>query len=106
MTQKKLEKIIKAARGEIPADLVLKGGRVVNVFSCEILEVDVAVAEGTIVGLGRFEGRKTLDCRERFIAPGFIDGHLHIESTLLTPSRLAPVLLPLGTTTIVADPHE
>jgi adenine deaminase len=106
MTLKKLERIIKAARGEIPADLVLKGGRVVNVFSCEIQETDVAVSEGTIVGLGRFEGRETLDCRQRFVAPGFIDGHLHIESTLLTPSRLAPVLLPLGTTTVVADPHE
>ncbi len=106
MTLKKVEKIIKAARGEIPADLVLQGGKVVNVFSCEILEADVAVAEGAVVGLGRFEGRKTLDCRDLFIAPGFIDGHLHIESTLLTPSRLAPVLLPLGTTTIVADPHE
>ena len=106
MTLKKLDKIIQAARGEIPADLVLKGGRVVNVFSCEIQEADVAVAEGVIVGLGSFEGQETLDCRQRFIAPGFIDGHLHIESTLLTPSRLAPVLLPLGTTTVIADPHE
>jgi adenine deaminase len=106
VTHKKLGKIIRAARGEIPADLVLQGGRVVNVFSCEIREADVAVSEGTIVGLGRFEGRETLDCRQCFVAPGFIDGHLHIESTLLTPSRLAPVLLPLGTTTVVADPHE
>jgi adenine deaminase len=106
MTLKKLAKIIKAARGEIPADLVLKGAKVVNVFSCQVQETDVAVSEGTIVGLGSFAGRELLDCRDRFIAPGFIDGHLHIESTLLTPSRLAPVLLPLGTTTVVADPHE
>jgi adenine deaminase len=106
MTPKKFEKIIKAARGETPADLVLKGGRVVNVFSCEIQEADVAVCQDRIVGLGTYEGRKIVDCRHRFICPGFIDGHLHIESTMMTPANLAPVLLPLGTTTLVADPHE
>ena len=106
MTPKKLKKIIRAARGEIPADLVLKGGRVVNVFTCEIVETDVALAEGTIVGLGAYEGREVFDCRRRFIVPGFIDGHFHVESTLLTPAHLAPVLLPLGTTTLISDPHE
>ena len=106
MTPKKLKKIIRAARGEIPADLVLKGGRVVNVFTCEIVETDVAVVEGTIVGLGDYQGREVFDCRRRFVVPGFIDGHFHVESTLLTPAHLAPVLLPLGTTTLVSDPHE
>ncbi len=106
MTSKKLKKIIRAARGEIPADLVLKGGRVVNVFTCEIVETDVALAEGTIIGLGDYEGREVFDCRRQFIVPGFIDGHLHVESTLLTPAHLAPVLLPLGTTTLISDPHE
>jgi len=106
MTIAKLQKIIRAARGEIPADLVLKGGKVINVFSCEIQETDVAVCEDQIVGLGSYQGRETLDCRHRFICPGFIDGHFHIESTWLTPANLAPVLLPLGTTTLIADPHE
>jgi len=106
MNTKNLQKLIRTARGEIPADLVLKGGRVVNVFSCEIQEADVAVCEGQIVGLGSYQGREIIDCRHRFICPGFIDGHLHIESTLLTPANLAPVLLPLGTTTLIADPHE
>jgi adenine deaminase len=106
MTPKKLKKIIRAARGEIPADLVLKGGRVVNVFTCEIVETDVALTEGTIVGLGAYEGQEVFDCRRRFIVPGFIDGHFHVESTLLTPAHLAPVLLPLGTTTLISDPHE
>ncbi len=106
MTIKKLQKIIRAARGEIPADLVLKGGKVVNVFSCGIQETDVAVCEDQIVGLGSYQGRETLDCRHRFICPGFIDGHFHIESTWLTPANLSPVLLPLGTTTLIADPHE
>ncbi len=106
MTVKKLQKLIKAARGEIPADLVLKGGRVVNVFSCEIIEADLAVCDDTIVGLGRYEGREIIDCRRRVLCPGFIEGHFHIESSMLVPHHLAPVLLPLGTTTLIADPHE
>jgi adenine deaminase len=106
MTGTKLQKLIKAARGEIPADLVLKGGRVVNVFSCEITETDLAVCDDTIVGLGRYEGREIIDCRRRVLCPGFIEGHIHIESSMLVPHHLAPVLLPLGTTTLIADPHE
>jgi adenine deaminase len=106
VTARKLQKLIKAARGETPSDLVLKGGKVLNVFSCEIVETDVAISGETIVGLGSYEGRQEIDCRQRFISPGFIDGHIHIESTLLAPAHLAPVLLPLGTTTLVADPHE
>ncbi len=106
MTTAKLQKLIRIARGEIPADLVLKGGQVVNVFSCKIQETDVAISEDQIVGLGSYQGRETFDCRHHYICPGFIDGHLHIESTLLTPANLSPVLLPLGTTTLIADPHE
>lgn len=106
MNLEKLDKLIRTARGEIPADLVLKNGRVINVFSCEIQEVDVAVCEDRIVGLGSYQGRETIDCRNRFICPGFIDGHFHIESSLLTPANLAPVLLSHGTTTLIADPHE
>lgn len=106
MTVTNLRQLIRAARGEIPADLVLKGGKVVNVFSCQIQEADVAVCQGRIVGVGSYQGRETIDCRHRFICPGFIDGHFHIESTMMTPANLAPVLLPLGTTTLVADPHE
>jgi len=106
MTVKKLQKLIKTARGEIAADLVLKGGKVLNVFSCEIMETDVAITGETIVGLGSYEGVQEVDCRHRFISPGFIEGHFHIESTMLLPHHLAPVLLPLGTTTLIADPHE
>lgn len=106
MTAAKLRKLIRVARGEIPADLVLKGGKVVNVFSCEIQKTDVAISGDQIAGLGSYQGREIFDCRQRYICPGFIDGHLHIESTLLTPANLSPVLLPLGTTTIIADPHE
>ncbi|HMK64894.1 MAG TPA: adenine deaminase, partial [Thermodesulfobacteriota bacterium] len=106
MTPKKLLKRIRAARGETPADLVLKGGSVIDVFSGKIIETGVAITDDTIVGLGSYSGKTTIDCQGQFICPGFIDGHLHIESTYLIPSNLAPVLLPMGTTTIISDPHE
>ncbi len=102
-----LKKRILAARRQIPADLVLKQGRVVNVFSGEIQELDVALYDGVIVGLGRaYQGKEEIEVKGKWIIPGLIDAHLHIESSMLLPSRLAAALLPHGTTTIVADPHE
>ena len=102
-----LQQRIKAARRQIPSDLVLKKGRVVNVFSGEILERDVAVHQGVIVGVGEeYTGAQEVDVRGRYIAPGLIDGHMHIESTMLIPSQLAVSLLAHGTTAIVCDPHE
>ena len=102
-----LKKRILAARGEIPADLVLKKGRVVNVFSGLIQERDVAVYDGLVVGLGTdYDGRKEIDLNGKWVVPGLIDGHIHIESSMLLPSRLAAALLPHGTTTIISDPHE
>ncbi|MBI4517468.1 MAG: amidohydrolase family protein [Deltaproteobacteria bacterium] len=97
---------IAVARGEEPADLVITGGQVVNVFSAEVHPADVAISGGRIVGFGSYVGRERIDARGRFIAPGFIDAHIHLESTLLTPAELARVIVPLGTTTVVADPHE
>jgi len=97
---------IQAARGEIEPDLILKDGRVINVFSHEVIEADVAIYDGVIVGLGAYEGARTLDVKGRYICPGFIDGHFHIESTMLSPPELAKAVLPHGTTAIVADPHE
>lgn len=102
-----LQETIKAARRQIPCDLVLKKGRVVNVFSGEILKGDVAIHHGRIVGVGNeYSGRQEEEVEGRFITPGLIDGHMHIESTMLLPSRLAASLLPRGTTAIVSDPHE
>ncbi|MFO7598743.1 MAG: adenine deaminase [Candidatus Desulfacyla sp.] len=102
-----LKRRILTARGEIPADLVLKGGRVVNLFSGEIREGDVAVSDGVIVGLGlAYHGKAEADVSNQWIVPGLIDGHLHIESSMLSPSRIAAALLVHGTTAIVADPHE
>jgi adenine deaminase len=107
VTVKKLKERIRVARGEIPADLVLKKGRVLNVFSGTIEECDVAVHEGIIAGVGTgYHGKEEVNTGGKWIAPGFIDAHLHIESTMLLPSNLSDALLPHGTTAIIADPHE
>jgi len=100
-----LLKHLRIARGEEPAELVLTGGRVANVFTGEWQETDVALCDGVIVGLGDYAGPR-LPVTGRYILPGFIDGHLHLESSMLTPRELARALLLLGTTTVVADPHE
>ncbi|MGO9138656.1 MAG: adenine deaminase [Syntrophales bacterium] len=101
-----LRNCIRAARGEIAPELVLKGGRVINVFTSEVIETDVAIYDGVVVGIGSYEGGKFLDARGHYICPGFIDGHFHIESTMLSAPELAKAVLPYGTTAIVADPHE
>jgi adenine deaminase len=102
-----LRERIRAARGEVPSDLVLKKGRVVDVFCGDIRECDVAVHRGRVVGVGPdYRGRQEVDCRGKWVAPGLIDGHYHIESSMLLPSGLAAALVVWGTTAIVADPHE
>ena len=103
-----LKERIKAARGEIPADLVLKGGRVVNVFSGTLEDQEVAVHRGFVVGVGSgYHGREEVELPRGYcISPGLMDGHIHIESSMLLPSRLAAALLAHGTTAIVSDPHE
>ncbi len=105
-TIERLRQRIWAARGDVAPDLVLKGGRVVNVFTGEIIAADVAIYDGIIVGVGDYDGPHSIDVAGQFIAPGFIDGHLHIESSMLAPPELAGAVLPFGTTTIIADPHE
>jgi adenine deaminase len=94
------------ARGDEPADLVVRGGRVLSVFTREWLEADVAVADGSIAGLGDYEGRETIDATGRYVVPGFVDAHLHLESSKLLVDEFARLVLPLGTTAVVADPHE
>ena len=104
--KEKLRQRIRVARGEAAPDVVLKRGKVINVFSGEIVEADVALCAGIIAGVGSYDGPEEIDCRGCHISPGFIDGHLHIESSMLTPPELAKAVLPHGTTAIVADPHE
>jgi adenine deaminase len=101
-----LRQRIAVARGDEPADLVVRGGRVLSVFTKEWLETDVAIVDGSIAGLGDYEGRNEIDARGKFVVPGFIDAHMHLESTKLLPDEFARLVLPLGTTTVVADPHE
>ena len=94
------------ARGAEPADGVLTGGKVLSVFTGELLEADVAIAGEFVAGIGRYEGRETVDCRGLTLLPGFIDGHMHLESTKLMVDEFARAVLPWGTTTVVIDPHE
>lgn len=97
---------IDIAAGRIPADLVLTNGRIVNVCSGEIHDGDVAIAGDRIVGIGRYEGRETVDLDGKFICPGFIDAHVHIESSLLSVPEYGRTVAPHGTTAVIADPHE
>src|SRR5918999_191244 len=94
------------ARGDEPADLVIRGGRVFSVFTREWLEGDLAIADGYIAGLGEYDGAETLDASGRLLVPGFIDAHMHLESSKLLVDEFARLVLPLGTTAVVADPHE
>lgn len=102
-----LRQLIEVARGDSPADLVLRNAQVVNVLSADIYATDVAVWNGQIAGLGSgYEAKEVVDLAGAHLAPGFIDAHVHIESTMLTPPELARAVMPHGTTAIVSDPHE
>ena len=101
-----LRRRLAVARGDEPADLVVRGGRALSVFTKEWLETDVAVVDGVVAGLGEYDGRHTLDASGSWVVPGFIDAHMHLESTKLLPDEFARLVLPLGTTAVVCDPHE
>ena len=102
----KKRRIINAAAGREPADLVLKNATYVNVFSNELCHADIAVAEGLIVGMGKYIGETEVDVSEKIVLPGFLDAHIHLESSLVSPSEFAKAVLPHGTTTVITDPHE
>ena len=102
-----LEEIIETARGKIEADLVIKNAQIINVLTEEIYQSDVAVKDNIIAGIGTgYKGKKEIDAKGKYLSPSFIDGHVHIESSMLMPSEFARLVVPTGTTTIVADPHE
>ena len=108
--QKKVQRvndIIDSALGRTPCDLILQNAKVVNVFSSEIIETDVAVLGDTIIGLGPgYEGKNKIDLKGLFLAPSFIDGHVHIESSMVEVPQFARAVVPLGTTSVIEDPHE
>lgn len=102
-----LSRVVALARGDEPADLLLTNARLVNVLSGEIHPSDIAVAGPLVVGLGRgYRARQSLDLGGRYVCPGFIDAHVHVESSHLTPRQYAAAVVPRGITTVVADPHE
>ncbi|MGG4000299.1 adenine deaminase [Anoxybacillus kestanbolensis] len=88
------------------ADVVVKNGKIVNVFTHDIIEGDIAIADGKIVGIGEYDGQTIIDAKGRYVCPGLIDGHVHIESSMVTPSEFARVVVPHGVTTVITDPHE
>ncbi|MGM7723487.1 adenine deaminase [Metabacillus sp. Hm71] len=95
-----------AAAKKTKADLVIKNGRIIDVFNGDIIEETIAITDGVIVGIGDYEGVKTIDAKGKFISPGFIDGHVHIESAMVTPAQFSQLVVPHGVTTVIADPHE
>jgi adenine deaminase len=106
-TRKELEEIIDTAKGDCKADLLIKNGKLINVFNETVEEKDVLVHKGIVVGVGKFdEAESIVDADGAYVAPGFTDAHLHIESTMSIPPVFAQAVLPLGTTTAVVDPHE
>ncbi len=101
------DKLINVARGLEKADLVIKNANIVNVLSEEIHKGDIAIYKGIIAGIGEnYIGKKEIDVNGAYICPSFIDGHVHLESSMMLPSEFAKVVLPAGTTTAIADPHE
>jgi adenine deaminase len=101
-----LGEIIEVARGKRPCDAVLKGGSIINVFSGEIYKTDVGIFDGLIVGIGKYRGRQEIDVQGKYLSPGFIDGHVHIESSMVEVREFARAVVPRGTTSVVIDPHE
>jgi adenine deaminase len=101
-----LPRRLAVARGDAPADLVIRGGKVLSAFTREWLDTDIAVVDGRVAGLGDYDGAETLDASGKWVVPGFVDAHMHLESSKLLVDEFARLVLPLGTTAVVADPHE
>lgn len=102
----KLHEMCKIASGKKKAQVVLKNAEIINVFTEEIIKGDIAIFGDTIVGIGDYQGETEIDCSGKFVCPGFIDAHMHIESTMVMPFELSKAVLKFGTTTLIADPHE
>ncbi|HNU79258.1 MAG TPA: amidohydrolase family protein, partial [Bacillota bacterium] len=106
MSVEQKQKRIEIAAGREKADLVIKNASIVNVFTNEILSGDIAIHDSLIAGVGDYSGKEEIDAGGMYVCPGLIDCHVHIESSMITPAEFARVVLPHGTTTIIADPHE
>ncbi|WP_394219933.1 adenine deaminase [Halobacillus trueperi] len=106
MNMEALTKKIKVANKQHPADLVIKNAQIVDVFNGEIIHKDVAIVDGFFAGIGEYEGNEVIDAQGQYMAPSFIDSHVHIESSMVPPSEFAKVVIPHGVTTVITDPHE
>ncbi len=106
MEKKQLKKLIDIAAGRIPADLVIKNCNVVDVYNAVIIKGDIALCDEMIAGVGKYEGLHEIDAKGQYAAPGFIDSHIHVESSYVSPEELGRLVVPHGTTTMIADPHE
>lgn len=106
MNKDSLKRLIDVANGKKKADLVLKNGSIVDVCSGKIFKADLAVAEGYIAGFGEYDGETEVDIEGKYISPGLMDAHIHIESSYCTPEEFGRMVVPHGTTTVIADPHE
>lgn len=102
----KHNRILSVALGDERADLVLKNAQYLNVFTCEFLRGDIAVTGGRIAGIGSYRGKEEVDCTGKTVVPGLIDGHIHLESSLISPAQFARAAVAHGTTALVTDPHE
>lgn len=98
--------LLACSRGDVPADLVLKNGKIINTFTDSITEGDVAIFGDRIAGIGKYEGIQEIDLAGCYLCPGFIDGHIHIESSMLSPQQFARAVVPHGTSCVICDPHE
>ncbi len=105
-TRKELAHLIDVAAGRIPADTVIKNCKVADVYAGEVVEGDIAICDGKIAGIGCYEGKESVDAKGLYALPGFIDSHIHIESSYVTPEEISRLIVPHGGTTIIADPHE
>lgn len=106
MNIESLRRRIAVAAGKEKADLVIKNGKIINVFTRDVMSGDIAITDGFFVGIGNYEGITEMDAEGNYISPSFIDGHVHIESSMVTPSEFAKTVLPHGVTAVIADPHE
>ena len=106
MDKDSLKRLIDVANGKKKAELVIKNGSIVDVCSGKVFKTDLAIAEGYIAGFGEYEGEKEIDIEGKYISPGLMDAHIHIESSYCTPEEFGRMVVPHGTTTVIADPHE
>lgn len=106
MNKGSLKRLIDVANGNVKADLVIKNGFIVDVCSGKAFKADLAIAGGYIAGFGEYEGEREIDAKGKYISPGLMDAHIHIESSYCTPEEFGRMVVPHGTTTVIADPHE